>query len=151
MSATTMSLAQVVLFSGRTIELTELRQSSTYGGMPEGYPSYPCRPVNGRRINTLLYSAERCFPAHPVHLVPPPLEHPDVPAGPFGRVEVLPAVACVGVFHSTPITATHDPVLHRSALTIVWFQATARIPTGREADGGLLGVAWDRLAADYER
>lgn len=38
-----MSLSHIPLSSGRSIELTELRMSSTYGGMLEGYP---CKPIN---------------------------------------------------------------------------------------------------------
>ncbi|WP_326581587.1 hypothetical protein OIE69_40410 [Actinacidiphila glaucinigra] len=38
-----MSLSHVLLSSGRSIELTELRMSSTYGGMLEGYP---CKRIN---------------------------------------------------------------------------------------------------------
>lgn len=36
-----MPLSRIALSSGRSIELTELRMSSTYGEMLEGYP---CKP-----------------------------------------------------------------------------------------------------------
>jgi len=142
-----MSLARVVLASGRSIELSELRLSSTYGGMPEGYP---CRPVNDMRIKHLLGTAERAFPTTPVHLVPPPREHPDQYAGAFGPVEVLPGVACVGAFHSTAIDPAHDPVLYRSALTIISFQTAPQIPCGCAAEGALREIAWEELARDHE-
>ncbi|MFD4507286.1 hypothetical protein [Streptomyces sp. NPDC058457] len=44
----------------------------------------------------------------------------------------------------------NDPVLHRSALTIVWFQATPQPPSGHDANQGLREVAWDEPARDYE-
>lgn len=34
-----MTLARITLDSGRDIELTELKISSTYGGLLEGYPN----------------------------------------------------------------------------------------------------------------
>ncbi|MER5211345.1 hypothetical protein ABT063_12375 [Streptomyces sp. NPDC002838] len=141
-----MSLTRVVLTSGRSLDLRELRLSSTYGGTLEGYP---CKPVNEVRIKSLLRSAERAFSA-PVHLVPPPREYPDQYAGGFGPVEVLPAVACVGVFRSTALDPAHDPVLYRSALTVVWFQPTARMPSGCDAEAALRELPWEELARDYE-
>lgn len=69
-----MSLSRIVLSSGRSIELTELRMSSTYGGMLEGYP---CKPINDMRVSGLKRQAELAFPSTPVHLVPPSCEYPD--------------------------------------------------------------------------
>jgi hypothetical protein len=143
----TMSLTRVILTSGRSLDLSELRLSSTYGGMLEGYP---CKPVNDMKIKGLVRAAERALPSVPVHLVPPPREYPDQYAGAFGPVEVLPAVACVGAFHSTALDRDHDPVLRRSALTIIWFQPTARVPYGCDAEETLRGVDWEELARDYE-
>jgi hypothetical protein len=142
-----MSLTRVILTSGRSLDLSELRLSSTYGGMLEGYP---CRPVNDMRIKGLVRAAEHAHPSVPVHLVPPPREYPDQYAGASGPVEVLPAVACVGAFHSTALGRDHDPALRRSALTIIWFQPTARVPYGYDAEEELRGVDWDGLARDYE-
>jgi hypothetical protein len=142
-----MSLTRVVLTSGRSVDLAELRLSSTYGGMLEGYP---CKPLNDLRIKALLRAAEHTFPTTPVHLVPPPREHPDQYAGAFGPVEVLPPVACVGNFDSTALTPTHDPVLYRSTLTVIWFQPGPQVPSGCDADAGLRGLDWEELARDYE-
>src|SRR5690606_9012684 len=61
----TMSLARVVLTSGREVNLSELRLSSTYGGLLEGYP---CKPLNDLWIKGLLRSAAQAFPGAPVHL-----------------------------------------------------------------------------------
>ncbi|KOG30204.1 hypothetical protein AQJ84_17345 [Streptomyces resistomycificus] len=142
-----MSLARVTLSSGRSLDLSELRLSSTYGGMLEGYP---CKPVNEMKIRSLLLAAERTSPATPVHLVPPPREYPDQYAGGFGPVEVLPAVACVGSFSSTALDPAHDPVLYRSALTVIWFQSTTQVPSGGDAEPALRDVAWEQLARDHE-
>jgi hypothetical protein len=140
-----MSLTRIVLASGRSAELSELRLSGTYDGMLEGYP---CKPVNDMKTRSLLRIAERAFPATPAHLVPPSPEHPDKTAGAFGPVEVLPAVACIGLFRSTALDPDHDPVLHRSALTVVWFQPAPGIPSG--ADSALRDIPWEELAQDYE-
>ncbi len=143
----TMSLARVVLTSGRSLDLSELRLSSTYGGMLEGYP---CKPVNEAKIKGLLRAAERTLPTTPVHLVPPPREYPDQYAGGLGPVEILPSVACVGSFRSMALHPDHDPILFRSALTVVWFQPTTQVPSGCDAETALRDIAWEELARDYE-
>ncbi|GHH05969.1 hypothetical protein GCM10018780_38240 [Streptomyces lanatus] len=148
-----MSLARVILTSGRSLDLAALRFSSTYGngdgGMLDGYP---CKSVNDLRISSLVRAAEGDHPSVPVHLVPPPREYPHLYAGACGPVEVLPAVACVGAFRSTALghDHNHDPVLRRSALTIVWFQPTTRVPRGCDAEDALREVDWEGLARDLE-
>ncbi|MFJ1972759.1 hypothetical protein ACIO93_29225 [Streptomyces sp. NPDC087903] len=142
-----MSLTGVVLSSGRPVDLCELRLTSTYGAIPEGYP---CRPVNDLRIKDLLATAERAFPLSPLHLVPPSRELPDQYAGALGPVELLPPVACVGAFRSTALDPAHDPDLYRSALTVVWFQPTPQIPTDCAAETPLRELPWEQLAQDYE-
>ncbi|MFJ3668034.1 hypothetical protein ACIPSE_16440 [Streptomyces sp. NPDC090106] len=142
-----MSLARLVLASGRSVELSELRMSSTYGGLLEGYP---CRVVNEMKIQGLLRSAENDFPRTPVHLVPPPREYPDQYSGGFGPVETLPPVACVGAFRSTALDPSHDPVLYRSRLTVVWFQPTTDLPSPCHPDDPLTTMPWNDLARDHE-
>ncbi|MFI2761721.1 hypothetical protein ACH5A3_23065 [Streptomyces echinatus] len=142
-----MSLSRIALSSGRSIELIELRMSSAYGGMLEGYP---CRPVNDMKVRSLQWQAERAFPATPVHVVPPSHEYPDQTAGAFGPVEVLPSVACIGSFRSTAVASALDPVLHRSALTVIWFQTGLDVPSGEGADLALRSIRWEELAQDYE-
>ncbi|MFI1187459.1 hypothetical protein [Streptomyces californicus] len=142
-----MPLSHIALSSGRSIELTELRMSSTYGGMLEGYP---CKPINDMKVRGLQRQAERAFPSTPVHLVPPSCEYPDQTAGAFGPVEVLPSVACIGAFRSTAVTPELDSVLHRSALTMVWFQAGLDVPSGEDADLALRSIRWEELSQDYE-
>ncbi|MCX4819955.1 hypothetical protein OG883_08560 [Streptomyces sp. NBC_01142] len=142
-----MSLSCIALSSGRSIELTELRMSSTYGGMLEGYP---CKRINDMKVSRLQQQAERAFTSAPVHLVPPFREYPDQTGGAFGPVEVLPSVACIGVFRSTAVAPELDPVLHRSALTVAWFQPVPDVPSGEDADLALRSIHWEKLAQDYE-
>ncbi|MFF8961179.1 hypothetical protein ACF1BK_00265 [Streptomyces globisporus] len=142
-----MSLSHVVLASGRSVELTETRMESTYGGFLEGYP---CKRINDMKTRGLRRRAEQDFPALPFHLVPPVLAYPDETGGAFGPVEVLPAVLCIGVFRSTVVDGGLDPVMHRSALVVAWFQATPVVPSGEDADPGLRGIDWDALALDRE-
>jgi len=142
-----MALARVVLASGRTVDLSALHMSSTYGGLLEGYP---CKPLNDRRIDALVRMANRSFPGAQVHLIPPPREYPDQYAGAFGPVEVLPSVACVGSFRAEALDPSHDRALYRSRLTVVWFQPAACVPSAHDAEPGLLEVDWDTLATDEE-
>lgn len=142
-----MPLSHIVLTSGRSIELVQLRMSSTYGGMLEGYP---CKRINDMKVSGLQREAERAFPRATVHLVTPSREYPDESAGHFGPVEVLPSVACIGVFSSTAIDPELDPVLHQSALTMAWFQAGPDVPSGEDADLALRRVRWEELAQDHK-
>ncbi|WP_338058672.1 hypothetical protein [Streptomyces mangrovisoli] len=145
MRTTFSTLTQLLLASDRTIGLTDLRFCATYGGIP---PGYPCKPVNDLRIESLLRHAELAHPTAPVHLLPPPREHPALYSGASGPVEVLPPIACTGTFHSAPLDPSHDPSLYRSTLTIVWFQHTPTLPTATGTDPPLHTVPWDHLARD---
>ncbi|MFZ4190881.1 hypothetical protein [Streptomyces pseudogriseolus] len=142
-----MALSRVLLTSGRSVDLTELRLSSTYGGVLEGYP---CTPLNDLAIAGLVRSAEHAHPGVPVHLIPPAREYPDQFSGAFGPVKVLPAVTCVGHFRSEALDPGHDRALYRSRLTVAWFQPTTRIPSGCDAETALLDLDWERLATDEE-
>lgn len=138
-----MSLGHIVLLSGRWIQLVELRISSTYGGMLAGYP---CKRVNDRRISRLRQQAETAYPSMPVHLVQPTPEYPDRAPGRLGPVEVLPGVACVGLFDSAPLATAMDG----SVLAAAWFQPAPEVPAGENADAALRAIPWEALAEDYE-
>ncbi|MFE1442642.1 hypothetical protein [Streptomyces sp. NPDC058739] len=142
-----MSLSRIILSSGRLVELSALSMSSTYGGMLEGYP---CKPVNMMRTKNLLYRAGQEYPGTPAHLVPPAVERPDPTPRAFGPVEVLPAVACLGLFRSAVISPEHDPVLYRSALVVAWFQPAPTVPSDEDADETLRALEWEALAEDHE-
>ncbi|MFJ8140893.1 hypothetical protein [Streptomyces sp. NPDC096013] len=102
------------------------------------------------KVSGLQREAERAFSCTPVYLVPPSREYPDQAAGTFGPVEVLPSVACIGVFNSTAIAPELDPVLHRSVLAVAWFQPVPGVPSGKDADHALRSIHWEELAQDYE-
>ncbi|MFD6293237.1 hypothetical protein ACFWFU_00200 [Streptomyces sp. NPDC060235] len=142
-----MSLSRVVLSSGRTVELSQLRMSSTYGGMLEGYP---CKRINDMKLRGVRAEAEQAFSFAPVHLVAPLREYPERTAGAFGPVEVLPSVVCTGVFRSAAVAPDLDEVLHRSALIVIWFQPVPDVPSGEDADPALRDMPWEELARDYE-
>jgi hypothetical protein len=142
-----MALTHVTLTSGRTVEISELRLTSTYGGMLEGYPF---KRWNDGIVDGLARRTAAAFPNTPTHLVTPHRDHPDLPARGFGPVELLPAVTCVGFFRSSAVDPALDPVLHRSALAVAWFQATPDIPSGHTADPALRAIPWEEAAQDFE-
>jgi hypothetical protein len=142
-----MSLSDLTLSSRRWVKLIEVRMSSTYGGMMASHPS---KRVNDFIIGSRLRAAGEAYPDLPVHLVQPTIEYPDRPAGVRERVELLPAVACIGVFESAEIDPAHDDGWHFSALAVVWFQPTPTLPSHDGADPALLDIAWEELARDYE-
>ncbi|WP_405460413.1 hypothetical protein OG786_23780 [Streptomyces sp. NBC_00101] len=141
-----MSLTRVLLASGRSIALSEVRVSSTYGGMLEGYP---CRLVNDLKIGGLLRTAGAGVRDGRVHLVVPTRDRPEGRGGGFGPVEVLPPVTCVGAFASAAVDPGLEPVLHRSALTVVWFQHTTDVAEAGEVPG-FLDIPWEEVAEDHE-
>lgn len=144
-----MSLTHLDLSSGRTVDLVTLRMTGTYGGVLEGYPS---RRLNDLQVSGLLRAAEREYPGTPVHLVTPPRAYPegDRSLGPFGPVEVLPAVRCLGFFRAGPVDPDADPVLRCSELVVAWFQAEPSVPSGDRAERGLADLRWDELARDRD-
>jgi hypothetical protein len=136
-----MPLGHIVLSSGRSIRLTELRMSSTYGGNASG----PCKHINDL-IRWLWWQAERAFPSKPVHHVPPSREYPDETADAFGPVEVPPSVACVGVLDSTAL----DPVMDGSTLVVAcssqhWRYRRVRMLILRFAES--TGRSWPRTTS----
>lgn len=145
-----MSLAWVSLASGRSVELTDLKISSTYGGMLEGYPN---PRLNDALIARLSKRREYAYCSQPAHVIPPPRSQPDQGAGrlPFGPVETLPPVCCEGSFRSGPVNEELDPVLHESWLMVVWFQEDLSRPIADIAAAALHGLAWEDLAEDIER
>ncbi len=142
-----MALTKIHLSSGRSIELSDVRLSSTYGGFLEGYPS---RRFNDLKLDRTLRNAREAAPSTPAHLVDPVRHLPDNTPGSFGPVEVLPAVTCVGRFISPPVDPARDAVSYYSALTLVWFQDTPVLPSEEDADTALRDLRWEDLAEDFE-
>ncbi|MGW4693214.1 hypothetical protein ACWEO1_12600 [Kitasatospora cineracea] len=141
-----MLLTEVLLSSGRSIRLDEVRMSATYGGMLEGYP---CRRVNDRSVKHLRDAAARQYPSLPVHLVEPVREHPeDGIRGGLGPEERLPAVRCVGLFSSHPVVGRAGADF--SQLVVAWYQPGPELSGLVESVPGLAGLPWEELAADRE-
>ncbi|RKE21510.1 hypothetical protein [Streptomyces sp. TLI_171] len=140
-----MSLTQVLLSSGRSIRLDEVKMSSTYGGMLEGYP---CPRVNDWNVEYLRGAAARQYPSLPVHLVEPVREQPeDGYQGRLGPEERLPAVRCVGLFSSRPARRADADF---SQLVVVWWQPGPELSAPAEAVPGLAELPWEELAEDCE-
>jgi hypothetical protein len=144
-----MTLARVTLASGRDIELSNLEIFSSYGGMLEGYP---CAPINDRLLAGLAERRESTYRSQPVHLITPPRSYPEVgwTRLAFGPVEQLPAVYCRASFRSGCTDEELDDVLHRSWLTVVWFQDDLARPVAEFVTAAVTGLAWEELAEDYE-
>ncbi|GLW73109.1 hypothetical protein Kpho02_54080 [Kitasatospora phosalacinea] len=140
-----MSLTRVLLTSGRSIRLDEVRMSSTYGGLLEGYP---CRRVNDWSIRSLRDAAVRQYPSLPVHLVEPVRELPeDGHRGLMGPEERLPLVRCVGLFSSHPVGRDDADF---SQLVVAWYQPGPELADLAAAVPGLAELPWDGLARDCD-
>ncbi|MFE7614084.1 hypothetical protein [Streptomyces sp. NPDC057496] len=127
-----MPLSRMIFSSGRPIGLTELRMSSACGKMPAGYPR---KPVNDMKARSLQQQAERAFPSTPVHPVPPSRTYPDRTAGAFRSTAAVPGL---------------DPVLHRSALTVVRFRTVLTVPSDKDASLALRSVRREEPAKDHD-
>lgn len=142
-----MTLAHVELACGRNLGLSTIRLDSTYGGLLEGYP---CTRLNDRLLSALRSWAGTTYPSLPFHLIDPPRAYPDKAPGPWGPVELLPPVRCLGPFSSLPLDEDHEPVLYESVLVVGWFQADVSLPVGEDAMPRFRLLAWEDLAQDRE-
>jgi hypothetical protein len=142
-----MPLSRITLSSRRSIALTELRLSSTYGGLLAGVPS---KSVNERIVAGRLRVAREAYPGRPVHLVPPERSDRGTATRLDEPIEYLPAVACVGAFDSDEIDPAHESGWYFSALVVVWFQHTPDPPSNDNAPAALRELPWEELAKDFE-
>jgi hypothetical protein len=147
-----MTLARISLASGRSIELTSLEISSTYGGLLEGYPNSRMNDVLVERLGRRRESPYR---SPPVYVITPSRTRPDhgqrATRMPFGPVEMLPPMYCEGSFRSGPIDDGLDSVLHESWLVVVWFQDDLARPVADFTAVAVRELAWEELAEDTER
>jgi hypothetical protein len=140
-----MTLARITLDSGRDIELTELKISSTYGGLLEGYPN--------ARMNDALIARLAKRRSLPAHVISPrrTYPHPELDKRlAFGPMELLPAVYCQASFRSDRINEELDPVLHRSWLMVAWFQEDLSSLVTEFVTTVVSSLAWEELAEDSE-
>src|SRR5215470_5136033 len=129
-----MPLSRITLSSRRSIDLAELRISSTYGGLLAGIPT---ARVNDRIVARRLRVAQDAYPGLPVHLIPPERTGRGTTTRLDEPVEDLPAVACIGAFDSYEIDPAHNSGWYSSALVVVWFQPTADPPSDDTAPPAL--------------
>lgn len=144
-----MTLAWITLASGRDVELTQLEIFSTYGGMLEGYP---CARINDRLLSALSKRRESAYWTPPVHVITPPRTYPEPTSADlaFGPVETLPGTYCRGAFQSDRIDEQLDGVLHRSYLSVVWFQEGLDTTITEFVTAALSGLQWEQFAEDHE-
>jgi hypothetical protein len=137
-----MALARISLISGRSIELTRLTISSTYAGLLEGYPN---RRMNDSLLKGLATRRNASF------LIAPPRRYPkpEWPGTSWGPIEELPSLYCEAFFDSDRINPKLDSVLHRSELTVVWFQDDLASPVAEFVTAAVRNLAWDEHAEDY--
>jgi hypothetical protein len=143
------SLATIVLTSGRDITLTRLEVFSTYEGLLEGYP---VARMNDSLLGRLSTRRQSEYWTPPVHLVSPPRRplEPSLEYEPFGPAELLPPIHCRAHFTSHPVDAGLEAVLHRSYLDVVWFQDELVTPVSEFVTAAVSGLAWQELAEDRE-
>lgn len=141
---------EIVLDSGRIIELTDLHQSRTYAGLLCGYPK---KITNDGKIEHDLGKCLKMFPfdCKPVLIPPGITPWPDYPGvenhqGLGLPCETLPMVTSYGLFDSTP-TARDDGC--NSALVVVWYQDHFGAPADPEILAYLREIDWDSRAVDY--
>lgn len=135
---------EIILRSGRTICLCELRQYLTYEGLLEGLPTVE---GNRRRLARLV---EEYRGSHRLGdpLVIPAAETP-IELGrryPFGTPSALPEVTCIGRFTSTP--PARDASRDYSGLVVIWHQDAFALPIAPAILDRLQGLDWERCAAD---
>jgi hypothetical protein len=138
------------LASGRDISLTFLEVSAR-GSFLEGYPS---ARWNDLTLAALVRSVADRFSRAGTFLLNPSRVRPEpvgAHEGPFGPVELLPPIQCVGVFRSHPIAEEADPAVVESSLAVVWYQQHPELPFDEHTRGELQGLDWAALARDHER
>jgi hypothetical protein len=134
---------QLTLSTGRIVYLRFLQQWDVYANILEGLPT---REQNDADLKALVDEARQRDGHDPILITPAqrPLEH-DGPY-PFGEPAALPAVGCLGRFHSN--LPARDRSKDHSDLTIIWFQDEYAFPISPDVERAILAVDWDRLARD---
>ena len=141
-----MTLALIELASGREVKLVSLEVWATYSALLEGYP---CARINDRKLAAFATCTADDPNPGPVHVIQPPRRYPGG-SGPFGPVEELPAVCCRACFQAWPISTELDQALHRSGLTVAWFQDNLAAPVADFVTAAVADLSWDELAADHQ-
>lgn len=139
---------QITTVAGCELELRELTQWLTYGGLLEGLPT---RKGNRKYLEHVV-AKHRAAEQHPVFLLTPVETAIELEPGetyPFGDPATLARITCVGVFRSKPVGGA-DPIFNRSELRIIWLQNEFALPIEQFVIDELCKLEWDSLAANFE-
>ena len=137
-------VAMVVrLWSGREIELRELRQVLVYESILEGVPT---QDDTRRLVGGLLAEMTSQFQVRPL-LIEPVERILDRPPTRRGIPAKIPAVGCIGRFVS--FQPARDPSQHASELLVLWFQEDFGLADAPALERLKL-VDWEGSARDFE-
>jgi hypothetical protein len=145
-----MAISELILASGRDVDLVRL-EVTAQGAWLEGYPS---ARWNDMALDALARGLVERYPHAGTHVIEPVRtrpEPPGTPAGPFGPVEFLPAIRCIGVFTSHHVSEDADPILTASTLVVAWYQPDPVLPFDDTSRSALEALDWDHLARDHDR
>jgi hypothetical protein len=143
-----MGLTNLRLADGRTVDLTHLEVSRTYGGYLEGFPS---AGVNDRHLARLAQRLTERYSHKGVHVLPSKRTTDATVTGFHGEPkEELPPIECVGIFEGAPITDPREAAWRMSLLVIAWHQDDLTLPFDDDAKARLAAVDWNRHARDCE-
>jgi hypothetical protein len=141
------SQSEFTLRDGRSVHLLELRQSRTYEGLREGFPT---KESNASQLNHLVESVSASYPTRGRPLLLPCAEVPlswDQPKPyAFGVPAKLPEITCIGRFGCREAARDGD----WSELVVIWLQNDFALPIEQTALQQLLEVDWVRLATDFD-
>lgn len=140
--------SQITTLTGRELELRELSQTLTYGGLLEGLPT---RKRNQKYLEHVI-ARHRTAQQPPVFLLTPVETAIQLESGetyPFGDPATLARITCVGLFRSKPVGSA-DPILNRSELRVIWLQNEFALPIESSVLDELSKLDWESLAANFE-
>ncbi|HEX8900407.1 hypothetical protein [Vitreimonas sp.] len=141
-------VSQITTVTGRELELRELTQTLTYGGLLEGLPT---RKRNQKYLEHVL-ARHQAVQHPPVFLLTPVETAIELEPGevyPFGEPATLARITCVGLFRSKPVGGA-DPIFNRSELRVIWLQNEFALPIEPSIMDELSKLDWDSLAANFE-
>ncbi len=138
---------KVTLYTGRTITMSSIRQSLTYGGMIEGVPR--SKEIYDYEINPRI--DDRTYILHaPVREWDLFKNLPESPNSISYYIEnppiTLPRIKCSANFNSGPIVREGIEENGISFIDLVWYQHEWAMPIAPEVMERLKAFDWDNLA-----
>ncbi len=135
------SKGNYLLACGTVISLTNIDQSTTYGGMLEGYPN---SEMNAAIIARCMQRAEKKYGQKPYLIAP--IEKPnsrEMPAGKRPWIE-LPRISCTADFFSQSFGE------FGSSLTVCWYQDDFAFPIASSVLEELHRLVWREHARPHD-